>query len=65
MNKNFLFLAFVLFFSSVSIVNAQQSRVKYNFNPEWKFTKANPTNAQVINSCDFELRKIVSRIVKT
>lgn len=33
-------------------LNAQQSRTKYNFNPDWKFIKANPTNAQAVDYDD-------------
>ena len=47
--KSTIVLAFICF---VLQLNAQQSRTKYNFNPDWKFTKANPTNAQLVNYDD-------------
>ncbi len=43
-----LVLSFVFLFN----INAQETRVKYNFNPDWKFIKANPSNAQVVNYND-------------
>ena len=33
---------------SISIGN----RIKYNFNPDWKFIKENPNNAKVVNYDD-------------
>ena len=52
MHKKLLFLSIVLLLSGLSAVKAQESRVKYNFNPAWKFIKANPSNAEVVNYDD-------------
>lgn len=47
--KNLLILAII---SVVFKINSQNTREKYNFNPGWKFIKANPTNAQQLNFDD-------------
>lgn len=57
--KTLLFLlSFISFFTSCqnnsNIVEKASSgnRIKYNFNPEWKFIKENPENAQDLNYDD-------------
>ncbi len=57
-------ITLALLFSLISITNGCKSqekttskspettRVKYNFNPDWKFIKENPENAQNVNFDD-------------